>query len=137
DALVFDIQDIGCRFYTYISTLGHCLEAASLAKLKFFVLDRVNPINGSAVDGPVLTGERSFTAFHNIPVRYAMTAGELARMFNAECHFNADLTVIGVQGWKRGEWFDQTGLPWTNPSPNMRSLTEASLYPGVGLLETA
>ncbi|MBI4658447.1 MAG: DUF1343 domain-containing protein [Verrucomicrobia bacterium] len=136
DALVFDVQDIGCRFYTYISTMGLCLEAAAKAKLKFFVLDRVNPINGRVVEGPVLNGQTSFTGFHPIPVRHGMTAGELARMFNAERGFNAELTVIPARGWSRGLWFDQTGLPWTNPSPNMRSLTEAALYPGVGLLET-
>lgn len=136
DALVFDIQDIGCRFYTYISTLGLCMEAAGQAHLKFFVLDRVNPINGVDVDGPVWTGARSFTAFHKIPVRHGMTVGELARMYNAECGFNADLQVIPVEGWKREFWFDQTMLPWINPSPNMRSLPAAILYPGVGLLET-
>ena len=136
DALVFDVQDIGCRFYTYISTMGLCLEAAAKAKLKFFVLDRVNPINGETVDGPVLSGATSFTGFHPIPVRTGMTMGELARLFNQERSWNADLTVIPVQGWTRTQWFDQTGLPWINPSPNMRSLTEAALYPGVGLLET-
>lgn len=135
DALVFDIQDIGCRFYTYISTLGLCLEAASRAKIQFIVLDRVNPINGVALDGPNLTAARSFTAFHEIPVRHGMTVGELAKMFNAERRFNAELIVIPVAGWTRNQWFDQTGLPWTNPSPNMRSLVEAILYPGVGLLE--
>ncbi|MBI2946803.1 MAG: DUF1343 domain-containing protein [Verrucomicrobia bacterium] len=136
DALVFDIQDIGCRFYTYISTMGNCLEAAAKAKLKFFVLDRVNPIGGVVIDGPVLNGETSFTGFHPIPVRHGMTVGELARMFNVERAFNADLTVIPLQGWRREFWFDETGLPWINPSPNMRSLTEAALYPGIGLLET-
>jgi len=136
DALVFDIQDIGCRFYTYISTLGLCMEAAGQAHLKFFVLDRVNPINGRDIDGPVWNGPRSFTAFHKIPVRHGMTVGELARMYNAECGFNADLQVIPVEGWKREFWFDQTMLPWINPSPNMRSLTAAILYPGVELLET-
>lgn len=136
DALVFDIQDIGCRFYTYISTMGNCMEAAGKANLKFFVLDRVNPINGIDIDGPVLNSATSFIAFHPIPVRHAMTVGELARMFNAERSFNADLTVIPLQGWSRNLWFDQTGLPWINPSPNMRSLTQAALYPGVGLLET-
>jgi len=136
DALVFDIQDIGCRFYTYISTMGNCLEAAAKAKLKFFVLDRVNPIGGAVIDGPVLNGETSFTGFHPIPVRHGMTVGELARMFNVERGFNADLTVIPLQGWRRELWFDETGLPWINPSPNMRSLTEAALYPGIGLLET-
>ena len=136
DALVFDIQDIGCRFYTYISTMGNCLEAAGQAGLKFFVLDRVNPINGVAVDGPVHKGKSSFTAYHSIPVRHGMTVGELASMFNAERDFKAGLTVIPVEGWRRELWFDQTGLPWTNPSPNMRSLAEATLYPGIGLLET-
>jgi uncharacterized protein YbbC (DUF1343 family)/CubicO group peptidase (beta-lactamase class C family) len=135
DALVFDIQDIGCRFYTYISTLGLCMEAAGQAHLKFFVLDRVNPIDGLDIDGPVWNGSRSFTAFHKIPVRHGMTVGELARMYNAECGFNADLQVIPVEGWKREFWFDQTMLPWMNPSPNMRSLPAAILYPGVCLLE--
>jgi uncharacterized protein YbbC (DUF1343 family)/CubicO group peptidase (beta-lactamase class C family) len=137
DALVFDIQDIGCRFYTYISTLGLCLEAAAEANLKFFVLDRVNPINGLALEGPVHHGESRFIAYHSIPVRHAMTVGELARMFNVERGIHAQLTVIPLEGWRRELWFDQTGQPWTNPSPNMRNLTEAILYPGVGLLETA
>jgi uncharacterized protein YbbC (DUF1343 family)/CubicO group peptidase (beta-lactamase class C family) len=137
DALVFDIQDIGCRFYTYISTMGLAMQAAAEARIKFFVLDRANPINGTAIEGPVHRGESSFTAFHAIPLRYGMTVGELAKMFNAERGFNADLTVIPVEGWKREFWFDQTLLPWTNPSPNMRNLTEAILYPGIGLLETA
>ena len=137
DALVFDIQDIGCRFYTYLATMGNCLHAAAETNLKFFVLDRVNPINGASVEGPVYRGESSFTAFHSMALRTGMTVGELARMFNSECGFKADLTIIPVEGWARDLWFDQTGLPWTNPSPNMRNLTEAILYPGVGLLETA
>lgn len=137
DALVFDIQDIGCRFYTYISTMGLCMEAAAKANLKFIVLDRVNPINGVAVEGPVHKGESTFVAFHSIPLRHGMTVGELARMFNAERGWKAQLTVIPVENWRRDMWFDQTGLPWINPSPNMRSLAEATLYPGVGLHETA
>jgi uncharacterized protein YbbC (DUF1343 family) len=137
DALVFDIQDIGCRFYTYISTMGNCLEAAAKAKLKFFVLDRVNPINGLAVEGPVHTGAPSFIAWHALPLRHGMTVGELARLFNAERGFQADLTVIPVEGWTRRTWFDETAQPWRNPSPNMRSLTAALLYPGLGLHETA
>jgi len=137
DALVFDIQDIGCRFYTYISTMGNCLEAAAAAKLKFFVLDRVNPINGMAVEGPRHAGASSFTAYHSIPLRHGMTVGELARMFNEERGFKADLIVIPVEGWTRDMWFDQTTLPWINTSPNMRSLTAAALYPGIGLHETA
>ena len=137
DALVFDVQDIGCRFYTCLATMGNCLQAAGEAKLKFFVLDRVNPINGVGIEGPVYHGESIFTASHSIPLRTGMTLGELAKMFNAERGFNADLTVIPVSGWTREMWFDQTQLPWTNPSPNMRNLTQAILYPGVGLLETA
>jgi len=137
DALMFDIQDIGCRFYTYISTMGNCIEAAGKAKLKFFVLDRVNPIGGRAVEGPIHAGTSSFVAFHSIPLRHGMTVGELARMFNDERGWKADLTVIELEGWTRSAWFDQTGLPWINPSPNMRSLTAATLYPGVGLHESA
>ncbi len=137
DALVFDIQDIGCRFYTYISTMGLCLEAAAKAGKKFFVLDRVNPIGGLGVEGPVCHGESSFTAFHSLPIRHGMTVGELARLFDAERGWNAELTVIPLQGWSRAAWFDETGQPWTNPSPNMRNLTEAILYPGIGLLEAA
>jgi len=136
DALVFDIQDIGCRFYTYTSTMGLCMEAAGEAGLKYFVLDRVDPINATAIDGPVLTGEPNFVRYYRIPVRYAMTIGELAKMYNAERGLKTQLTVIPVENWSREAWFDQTDLPWTNPSPNMRSLTEAALYPGVGLLET-
>jgi uncharacterized protein YbbC (DUF1343 family)/CubicO group peptidase (beta-lactamase class C family) len=136
DALVFDIQDVGCRFYTFTTTLGLCMEAANEAGLKFFVLDRVDPINGLMMDGPVRGGPASFVAYYPEPVRYGMTEGELATMCKAERHLDKlDLTVIKLQGWERGAWFDQTGLPWINPSPNMRSLTEAMLYPGVGLLE--
>lgn len=137
DALVFDIQDVGCRFYTYTTTLGLAMEAANQAHLKFFVLDRVNPINGLMIDGPVLSGKTSFVAFQPEPVRYGMTEGELARLYQGELGLsNLDLTVIPLQGWTRGQWFDETGQPWINPSPNMRSLTEAMLYPGVGLLES-
>ncbi len=137
DALAFDIQDIGCRFYTYASTLGHCLEAAGKAGKKFFVLDRVNPIGGVAVEGPIHEGKSTFVAYHRAPLRHGMTIGELAQMFNTERKFNVDLTVIRLEGWRRSLWFDETALPWINPSPNMRSLTEATLYPGVGLLESA
>ncbi len=136
DALVFDIQDVGCRFYTYTATLGLAMEAANKAGVKFFILDRVNPINGVTIDGPMLTGKTSFVAFHPEPVRYGMTEGELAQMYKAERHLDTlDLTVIPLQGWDRILWFDETGQPWINPSPNMRSLTEAMLYPGIGLLE--
>jgi uncharacterized protein YbbC (DUF1343 family)/CubicO group peptidase (beta-lactamase class C family) len=137
NALVYDIQDVGCRFYTYVTTMGLTLEAAGAHGLKYFVLDRANPINGVTVDGPVLSGQTSFVGFHGIPLRYGMTMGELAQMFNAERNCHADLTVVRMENWQRGSWFDDTGLPWTNPSPNMRSLTEAILYPGIGLLESA
>lgn len=136
DLLVFDIQDVGCRFYTYTATLGLAMEAAAKAGVGMVVLDRVDPINGVTIDGPVLTAEPTFVAFHRVPVRYAMTLGELARMFKAERKLNLELTVVPVEGWKRSEWFDETGLPWTNLSPNMRSVTEGILYSGVGLLET-
>ena len=135
DALVFDIQDIGCRFYTFISTLGECLTAAESAGKKFIVLDRPNPITGTRVEGPMLSGPRSFTAWHELPVRHGMTVGELAKLFAAERAPKADLTVIACEGWTRGMWFDATAQPWVDPSPNMRSLTAAVLYPGVGLLE--
>ena len=135
DALVFDIQDIGCRFYTYISTLRMCLEAAAKSNKKFFVLDRVNPIGGMSVEGPAMVDKETFTATHPIPIRHGMTVGELALMMNAERGVGADLHVIRVEGWRREMLFDQTGLPWINPSPNMRRLEAALLYPGIGLLE--
>lgn len=136
DALVFDIQDIGCRFYTYVSTMGNCMEAAAKAGLRFVVLDRVNPINGVGVEGPVLDGPSTFVGYHPISVRHGMTVGELAGMINHERAFGAALEVVRCEGWDRRQYFDQTGLPWTNPSPNMRNLAEALLYPGIGLLET-
>ena len=136
DALVFDIQDVGCRFYTYISTMGLAMEAAGQNGLKFFVLDRVNPIRGDVMDGPMLRGKTSFVGYHDIPLRHGMTVGELAQMFKAERKFNVDLTVIKMEGWSRDQWFDATGQPWGNLSPNMRNLTEATLYAGVGVLET-
>ncbi len=137
DALVFDIQDMGCRFYTYIGTMKNCLEAAAKAGKKFIVLDRVNPVRGDRIGGPVQVVKHEIVACHDIPVLHGMTAGELALMFNAEANLHADLTVVKVQGWSRDQWFDATGLPWINPSPNMRSLTAATLYPGIGLLEYA
>jgi uncharacterized protein YbbC (DUF1343 family)/CubicO group peptidase (beta-lactamase class C family) len=133
DALVFDI---GCRFYTYTATMGLTLEAAGENGKKYFVLDRVNPINAVTIDGPVRVGKGSFVAYHEVPLRYGMTIGELARMCNVERNCKADLTVIQVENWRRDAWFDQTGQPWVNQSPNMRNLTEAILYPGIGLLES-
>lgn len=135
DALVYDIQDIGCRFYTYSSTLGECLSAAAKAGKKFFVLDRPNPIGGVTVEGPMRDGPSSFVAWHNVPVRHGLTLGELARLYNQDLGLGADLTVIRCEGWQRGQWYDETELPWVNPSPNMRTLNAAVLYPGVGLIE--
>jgi uncharacterized protein YbbC (DUF1343 family) len=137
DAVVFDIQDIGTRFYTYISTLGYVMEEAAKAGRPVFVLDRPNPIGGLEVEGPVADADKpSFTAYHAIPVRHGMTIGELARLFNQERNLGCDLRVVEMAGWKRAMWLDETNLLWVNPSPNMRSLTEATLYPGIGLLET-
>ncbi|NCC83800.1 MAG: DUF1343 domain-containing protein, partial [Clostridia bacterium] len=135
DALVFDIQDIGCRFYTYISSMSHAMQAAAEANIEFIVLDRINPINGRDVEGPVQIDKSTFVGIHPIALRHGMTIGELALMFNQECEYHARLTVVEIQGWKRKMWQNQTDIPWVNTSPNMRSLWEATLYPGIGLLE--
>jgi uncharacterized protein YbbC (DUF1343 family)/CubicO group peptidase (beta-lactamase class C family) len=138
EVLVYDIQDIGARFYTYISTLGLLLEAAKENHIPVVVLDRPNPINGMSVAGPIRDADfASFIAHHALPVRHGMTVGELAKLFNAERSIGAELTVIPCEGWRRADTYDRTGLEWVNPSPNMRSLTEALLYPGVGLLEAS
>jgi uncharacterized protein YbbC (DUF1343 family)/CubicO group peptidase (beta-lactamase class C family) len=137
DALVFDIQDVGVRFYTYISTLGYLMEEAAKAHRPVFVLDRPNPIGGVEVEGPVADSDKlSFTSYYTIPVRHGLTIGELGQLFNQQRKIGCDLRVIKMDGWRRSMWFDETNLTWINPSPNMRSLTEATLYPGVGLLET-
>ena len=137
DTLVFDIQDIGTRFYTYISTMGEAMQAAAEHGIRFVVLDRPNPINGVDVTGPILDpGRESFVAFYRLPVRHGMTVGELAMLFQAKLDLKLDLQVVRAEGWRRRDFFDATGLPWINPSPNMRSLEEAILYPGIGLLET-
>jgi uncharacterized protein YbbC (DUF1343 family)/CubicO group peptidase (beta-lactamase class C family) len=136
DVIVFDIQDIGTRFYTYISTLKGVMEEAAKAKKPVFVLDRVNPINGVDVEGAIADSDKlSFIAAHEIPMRHGMTVGELAQMFNAESKIGADLRVVKMENWSRAMWFDETNQTWINPSPNMRSLTEATLYGGIGLLE--
>jgi uncharacterized protein YbbC (DUF1343 family) len=137
DTLVYDIQDIGCRFYTYETTLGYLLETAAAHRLRVVVLDRPNPIGGIAVEGPLLDRKReSFTGYHPLPVRHGLTVGELARLFNEERRIGADLEVVKLEGWRRADLFDRTGLTWVNPSPNMRTLAGALLYPGIGLLET-
>lgn len=144
DALVFDIQDIGTRFYTYIGTLSLAMQAAHQAGIEFIVLDRPNPIGGIDVGGaipkklldPKINGCGSLTSIHPIPTRHGMTVGELAKMFNAEFGIGCDLHIIEMQGWNRKMYFDETGQKWVNPSPNMTSLDAAILYPGLGILET-
>ncbi len=134
DALVFDVQDVGCRFYTYVSTLANCMEAAGAAGIRFVVLDRVNPI-GPQVEGPVLSEPRSFVGIHEIPMRHGMTLGELALLIRHERKWEAGLSVIACEGGNPLNWFDLTAQPWSNPSPNLRNPTAALLYPGVGMLE--
>lgn len=138
DVLIYDIQDIGTRFYTYITTMAYAMEAAASADIDFYVLDRPNPINASIVQGPVMDRAlKSFTGYFPLPVRYGMTAGELASLFNIENNIGAKLHVIPMNGYRRDTWFDDSGLPWINPSPNIRSLTQAILYPGVAIVEAA
>jgi len=137
DALVLDIQDVGTRFYTYITTGGYLLEEAAKARVPLVVLDRPDPIGGTVVEGPLADPDKlSFTAYHAIPVRYGMTPGEMTLLVNAEKRLGADVRVVKMRGWSRDLWYDETGLEWVNPSPNMRSLEAAALYPGIGLLET-
>jgi uncharacterized protein YbbC (DUF1343 family) len=139
DVLVFDIQDIGVHFYTYESTMAYALEAAAKAGIPYYVLDRPNPITGVRVEGPMLDAANTSNVGYMAgePVRHGMTMGELAKMFNAEKKIGANLTVVPMQDWQRGDWFDSTNLSWINPSPNMRSLNAAMLYPGIGMLEYA
>lgn len=138
DTLVFDIQDIGTRFYTYIATMGHAMEEAAKHNIRMVILDRPNPITGDLVDGPPADEKLlGFTAFAPIPLVHGMTVGELAKYFNDERGIRCSLTIVRLEGWKRAMWWDETGLMWVNPSPNMRNPTQALLYPAVGLLETA
>ncbi len=136
DVLVFDIQDIGTRFYTYISTMGLCMEACAENNVKFIVLDRPNPIGGLRVDGAINDAKHSgFTAYRKLPLVHGMTVGELAGLFNAEFKIGCDLAVIPMTGWKRSMYWEETGVKWVNPSPNMRSVTQAILYPAIGQIE--
>jgi uncharacterized protein YbbC (DUF1343 family) len=138
DALVFDIQDAGARFYTYITTMGYAMEACAKKGIPFYVLDRPNPIAASLVQGPILDKNlKSFVGYFSLPVRHGMTVGELATIFNVEMKIGVKLHVIKMLGYNRTDWYDETGLLWVNPSPNLRSLTEAILYPGVGMVEGA
>jgi|CZCA01.1.fsa_nt_gi uncharacterized protein YbbC (DUF1343 family) len=136
DVLVYDIQDVGVRFYTYISTMAYAMEAARENGLDFVVLDRPNPIGGMAIEGPILRKEfSSFVGLYPIPVRYGMTIGELARLFNEEFGIRAQLKVVEMEGWQRDMWFDDTGLPWIKPSPNIPTLDSATVYPGTCFIE--
>jgi uncharacterized protein YbbC (DUF1343 family) len=138
DALVYDIQDVGVRFYTYITTMAYCMEAAAAAGLDFYVLDRPDPVTASRVQGPVLDpGLKSFVGYYSLPVRYGMTPGELAQLFNRENKIGVKLHVMPMEGYRREAFHDETGLPWVNPSPNLKSLAQAILYSGVALVESA
>ncbi|NLT67979.1 MAG: DUF1343 domain-containing protein [Acidobacteria bacterium] len=136
DALVFDIQDVGARFYTYITTMAYCMEEASKARIPFYVLDRPNPIGGNRVQGPMLDPDKtSFVGYMPLPVRHGMTVGELARYFNIANRIGVELHVIEMEGWARSYYFWDTGQVFRNPSPNLRNMVEVLLYPGVCLLE--
>src|SRR5437868_6071845 len=135
DAVVIDLQDAGVRFYSYESTMAYFLEAVAKAGIEIYLLDRPNPINGVSVQGPMSEEAESFANPHPLPVRHGMTLAELAQLFNETKGIFAKLTVVPMQGWQRSQWFDATGVPWVNPSPNLRSVTEAALYPGVALVE--
>jgi uncharacterized protein YbbC (DUF1343 family) len=136
DALVVDLQDIGARFYTYPATMGYVLEEAAKRRIPVTVLDRPNPIDGFDVEGPVQDPAAiGFTGYLPMPIRHGMTLGELAALFNGERAIGADLTIVAMKHWRRDAWFDETGLAWVNPSPNMRNLNAATLYPGIGAIE--
>jgi uncharacterized protein YbbC (DUF1343 family) len=136
DSLVFDIQDAGVRFYTYITTMAYSMEAAASHHIPFVILDRPDPLGGEVIEGPLLDpGRTSFTGYFPLPVRYGMTVGELARMFNTENHIGADLRIVLSNNWSRRESYDQTGLDWIPPSPHLRTVSTAFLYPGVEILQ--
>ena len=137
DTIVVDLADVGARFYTYPATMAYVMEEAVKRKIAVIVLDRPNPINGWQIEGPMpdASAMGTLVSYHAIPIRHGLTMGELARLFNAERGIGADLTVVPAEGWVRDEWFDQTGMRWVNPSPNMRNLNQAMLYPGVGAIE--
>jgi uncharacterized protein YbbC (DUF1343 family) len=140
DVLLFDIQDVGARFYTYESTMSLAMEAAAERGIPFIVLDRPNPLGGTHVDGFILDHSlRSFVGMHRIPIQHGLTIGELARLINAEGWLRggvkANLTVVKMEGWQRDQWYDETGIPWVKPSPNMKTLETAVVYPGTCLFE--
>lgn len=136
DVLVFDIQDAGVRFFTYITTMGYAMESAAAHHISFYVLDRPDPLGGDLIEGPMLDLERTnFVAYFPMPVRTAMTLGEMAQMFNSEKKIGCDLHIIRMKNWQRKMWFSDTGLRWVNPSPNLRSETAGILYPGLEILQ--
>jgi uncharacterized protein YbbC (DUF1343 family) len=136
DVIVIDLQDIGTRFYTYMTTMAYVMEESRKHNLAVVVLDRPNPIGGVQIEGPLLdSGDIGFTGYFAMPIRHSLTLGELAQLFNGENKIGADLTVVAMRNWERGRWFDETGLPWINPSPNMRNLIQATVYPGIGAIE--
>ena len=136
DVMVIDLQDAGARFYTYATTMAYVMEAAADQGLRVVVLDRPNPVNGVAVEGPALDdGVQGFTGYHSMPVRHGLTLGELARVFNDEREIRVELDVVAMEGWRRGLWFDETGVTWVSPSPNLRTVGQAALYPGIGAIE--
>jgi uncharacterized protein YbbC (DUF1343 family) len=138
DALVFDVQDAGVRFYTYTSTMAYCMEEAAKRNIAFYVLDRPNPVGGEIVEGPMLDPDKtSFTGYFPLPVRYGLTIGELAQLFNAENHIACDLHVVAMKNWHRNSFFESTGSRWIPPSPNLRTLKGAILYPGLEILQNA
>ena len=138
DALVFDVQDAGVRFYTYTTTMGYCMEEAAKKGIKFYVLDRPNLITGDIVEGPILDADKtSFVAYFPVPVRYGLTIGELAQLYNTENHINVELHVIPMKGWHRNYFFENTGVQWIPPSPNLRTLKGSILYPGLEILQNA
>ena len=138
DTLVFDIQDAGVRFYTYTATMGYCMEEAAKRNISFFVLDRPNLIGGEIIEGPMLDPDKtSFVAYFPIPVRYGLTIGELAQLFNAENHINCDLHVVAMKNWHRNYFFESTGIRWVPPSPNLRTVKGSILYPGIEILQNA
>jgi uncharacterized protein YbbC (DUF1343 family) len=138
DALVFDVQDAGVRFYTYTSTMGYCMEEAAKHGIAFYVLDRPNPINGEIVEGPMLDPDKTgFVAYFPMPVRYGLTIGELAELFNTEKHINCDLHVIAMKNWHRNYFYESTSIRWIPPSPNLRTLKGSILYPGLEILQNA
>jgi uncharacterized protein YbbC (DUF1343 family) len=137
DALVFDVQDAGVRFYTYTTTMAYCMEEAAKRKIAFFVLDRPNPLGGEIVEGPMLDADKtSFTAYFPLPVRYGLTIGELAKLFNDENQIHCDLHVVAMKNWRRNYFYEDTGLRWVPPSPNLRTLKGSIVYPGLEILQS-